>query len=102
MMKAAPDPDHALVSVVVPTRNSAPFLDVCLGSIRAQTYPAVELIVVDNHSSDNTLSIARRWTDRVFTQGPERSTQRNYGARQAAGEYLLFVDSDMVLSAKVV
>ena len=51
--------------------------------------------MVDNNSTDDTKDIARKFTDKVFNQGPERSAQRNYGAAQAKGEYLLIHDSDI-------
>lgn len=91
-----------LVSVIVPTRNSEKTLEACLASIKEQEYPRIELIVVDNHSTDNTVAIARRFADEVCEAGPERSAQRNLGAEHAAGDYLLFPDSDMVLSPDVV
>jgi glycosyltransferase involved in cell wall biosynthesis len=90
-----------MVTVVVPTRNSARTLEACLSSIRAQTYPDVEIVVVDNHSRDATQTIGRRLSDRFATTGPERSAQRNHGAALAAGSHLFFVDSDMVLSPAV-
>src|SRR5437588_11940021 len=92
----------ALVSVIVPTRNSARTLEECLVSIRSQTHPRLEVIVVDNQSTDTTLQIAERHGDLVDTCGPERSAQRNRGARLARGTYLLFVDSDMKLEPGVV
>ena len=91
-----------LVSVVVPTRNSAATLEACLRSVVNQCYPRVGLIVVDNASSDKTKEIAATFTKRVFDRGPERSAQRNFGAREGAGEYVLFIDSDMELSPDVV
>jgi glycosyltransferase involved in cell wall biosynthesis len=91
-----------LVSVIVPTRNSARTLDACLASIRGQLYSPVELIVVDNMSSDGTQLIAARYADTVESCGPERSAQRNRGAHIAHGDYLLFVDSDMTVSEGVV
>jgi glycosyltransferase involved in cell wall biosynthesis len=91
-----------LVSVVVPTYNSAAHLGPCLRSIREQTYPAIELVVVDNASVDPTKEIAGELADQVFDKGPERSAQRNYGVRKSQGEYVLIVDSDMVLSQDVV
>jgi glycosyltransferase involved in cell wall biosynthesis len=91
-----------LVSIIVPTKNSSEFLESCLQSIKDQTYQAIELIVVDNNSTDTTQEIARRFTDKVFTKGPERSAQRNFGASQATGEYVVFIDSDMMLSREVI
>ena len=88
--------------MVVPTRNSSRTVAACLASVRAQTYSDVELVVVDNHSTDATRALAERFADRVIVEGPERSNQRNLGASASTGEFLLFVDSDMVLSTRVV
>jgi glycosyltransferase involved in cell wall biosynthesis len=90
------------VTVVVPTRNSARTLDACLASIRAQKYGGIQLVVVDNGSSDGTQKIARRFADDVVEAGPERSAQRNVGARRGHGSHVFFVDSDMVLERDVV
>ncbi len=91
-----------LVSIIIPTRNSQTVLRSCLLSIKAQTYKPIEIVVVDNHSSDKTLKIAQEFTSRIFTKGPERSSQRNVGVRKAKGEYVLIIDSDMELSPEVV
>jgi glycosyltransferase involved in cell wall biosynthesis len=93
---------NALVTVVVPTRNSAAHIGPCLESIRAQTYEPIEVVVVDNHSTDATQELAQPLADRVLAIGPERSAQRNEGARAGSGDYLLFVDSDMTLAEDVV
>ena len=84
------------VTVVVPTRNNARTIEACLASVTAQTRP-VELVVVDNHSTDATPDIARRFTEHVLTGGPERSAQRNLGIERASGEWVLWLDSDMIL-----
>jgi len=91
-----------LVSVIVPTKNSARFLSTCLESITSQSYPLIELIVVDNGSTDATRVIAHRYTDNVYTWGPERSAQVNYGVERAKGRYVYKVDSDFVLERDVV
>ncbi|WP_018348170.1 glycosyltransferase family 2 protein [Longispora albida] len=90
------------VTVVVPTRNAARTLEACLTSIRAQSYPDTELVVVDNHSTDGTPEIAARYADQVLVAGPERSAQRNHGWRAGTGELVGFVDADMVLEPGVV
>lgn len=91
-----------MVSVIVPTRNSIRTLRACLSSIRTQTYSNAELIVVDNNSSDGTAQVAEELADHVVNRGPERTAQRNQGAVIARGVFLLFIDSDMVLSPTVV
>lgn len=91
-----------LVSIIVPTKNSSEFLEECLESIKNQSYKNLELIVVDNNSTDNTKEIAKKYTDKVFNFGPERSTQRNFGVKQSKGDYILIIDSDMKLSENVV
>lgn len=94
------------VSVIVPTRNSQRTLEACLTSIKNQTYQDLELIVVDNGSTDDTLPTAGQLADRLLAFGPvpwiATSAQRNLGARVAGGEYLVFIDSDMRLSPNVV
>ena len=84
-----------LVSIIVTTKNSERTFDKCLESIKNQSYKNIELIVVDNNSTDRTKEIAHKYTDAVFNLGPERSPQRNFAARQAKGEYLLINDSDI-------
>lgn len=89
------------ISVVIPTRNSGRTIEACIRSARRQTHPSVEIVVVDNASSDDTLAIAAELADIAVDSGPERSAQRNLGARLAGGEVLAFIDSDMVLSEAV-
>lgn len=91
-----------LVSVIVPTKNSGRFLEACLRSIKEQSYKEIELIVVDNFSTDNTREIAERYADKFFERGPERSAQRNYGVSMASGNFVFIIDSDMELSEGVV
>ncbi len=91
-----------LVTVVVPTCNSARFLERCLASIKNQTYSHIELIVVDEYSVDATLAIAKRYASAIYSGGPERSIKRNIGIEQAKGELVFIIDSDMVLSSLAV
>ena len=93
-----------LVSIVIPTKNSAAILPRLLNSIRAQNHQPVEVIVVDNHSTDGESELVRaRYPEvKFFTQGPERNVQRNFGARQACGRFLMFFDSDMELQPALV
>ena len=103
---------NPLVSVIVPTRNSAQFLDACLTSIKKQSYKNIEIIVVDNNSTDSTKEIVRSviarseatWQSRIFlfNKVPERITESNFGAKIATGEYFLFIESDIELSPKVI
>ena len=91
-----------LVSVIVPTYNSASLLKDCLQSIKDQTYKKLDIIVVDNNSTDDTKQIASNFTAQVFNKGPERSAQVNFGVTQAKGDYVYKVDSDFILDKDVV
>jgi glycosyltransferase involved in cell wall biosynthesis len=91
-----------LVSIIVPTKNSARFLRRCIDSVRAQTHSPLEIVVVDNHSSDETWQLAQSLADVALRTGPERSAQCNAGARVARGTYLYRVDADFVLDPEVV
>lgn len=91
-----------LVSVVIPTKNEALRLPRLVESIREQTYPTIEIIVVDNFSIDGTDLAVAGQIDRFISFGPERSAQRNRGWQVATGTYLLFLDADMVLTQTVV
>lgn len=90
-----------LVSVIIPTYNSARTLRECLVSIKNQTYQPVEIIVVDEFSSDDTPTIAKQYGV-LYSMRGERSIARNSGARKAKGAYLLFIDSDMKLNPTVI
>jgi len=97
--------NNVLVSVVITTKNEENHIGNCLEGVRCQTYPqaAIEVIVVDNNSTDQTKKIALMFTDKVFNQGPERSAQRNFGMMEKAqGKYVLFLDADMILSPTVI
>lgn len=94
-----------LVSVVVPTLNASRLVRRCLQSIADQDYSPIELIVVDGHSTDDTLSIARDFTSHVYLEGTApppagvftAPAQRNAGASRASGAYIYHVDADMIL-----
>jgi glycosyltransferase involved in cell wall biosynthesis len=97
------DHDNPLVSVIVTTRNEERNIGNCLKSIHLQTYKPIEIIVVDNNSTDKTREIALGFTDVVVDKGPERSAQRNHGLCDiASGKYAMFIDADMVLTGQLI
>ncbi len=91
-----------LVSVLVHTKNSQRTIREHLESIRNQSYGNIETIFVDNNSTDDTAKIARKFTDNIYSFGPERSAQRNFAAKKATGDYFLVPDSDMILGKNVI
>lgn len=91
-----------LVSVVVTTKNEEKNIERFLKSVKEQTYKSIEILVVDNNSADQTKAIAKRYTNKVFNKGPERSAQRNLGVDKSKGEYILVLDADMELKPRVV
>lgn len=107
---------NILVSVIITTKNEEKHIENCLRSIKSQTYlsrgseatlrdfqNSIEVIVVDNNSTDRTKEIAKKYTPNVFNFGPERSAQRNFGMlKKAKGEYMMYLDADMILSPTVI
>ncbi|MCX6766941.1 MAG: glycosyltransferase [Candidatus Moranbacteria bacterium] len=93
-----------MVSVVVNTKNEEKNIEKCLKSVADQSFPAenMEIIIVDNNSTDKTREIAGKYTNKVFDRGPERSAQKNFGVRVSKGEYFFHLDADMTLSEDVV
>lgn len=90
-----------LVSIIVTTRNEEKVIKQLLDSIQRQSYKNFEVILVDNDSADKTITIARKYPIKIIQGGPERSAQRNLGAKASKGKYLLFVDADMQLSKNI-
>ncbi len=91
-----------LVSVIVTSKNEEDVIGRLITSIKNQSYRKIEIILVDNYSKDKTIEKARGMGVKVLNFGPERSAQRNFGAKNAKGNYFLFVDADMELSKDVV
>ena len=96
-----------LISVVLGVKNANRTIDKFIQAINNQTYQNIELIIVDNDSDDGTkakldLALNQGLITKLYTQGPERSAQRNKGINEASGKYVLVLDADQYLSAKVV
>lgn len=89
--------DNPLVSVTIPTYNSARTLDATLAAVAAQTYPRVEVVVVDSHSDDATADIAVRYGAKVVQIDGKLLQARHQGTLASRGEYVLLLDSDQVL-----
>jgi len=92
---------NPLVSIVIPTHNRLEEALLCLGAVHKLDYSPVEIIVVDNASSDDTPDrIAERWPDvRLVRLGENLGAVggRNEGMRHARGEYFYFIDSDVIV-----
>jgi len=88
--------------VIVTTKNEEKNINRLLSSIKKQTYFPIEIIVVDNSSTDGTQKAARQFTKKVVNFGPERSAQRNFGIIKSTGKFFIFLDADMELSPKVI
>lgn len=92
--------NQPLISVIIPVYNVEQYLSQCLGSVINQTYPNLEIICVNDASSDGSLEILNQFAEndqRVRVIGKQNegvSRARNVGLQSANGEYVMFVDAD--------
>ena len=105
--------EPGLVSVIIPTYNSAQYLADTLNSVYAQTYRPIEIIVIDDGSTDNTKVIVKQWKANIslnhkfelhyyHQENAGAQVARNLGLKKSRGEYIQFLDSDDLLSASKV
>lgn len=91
------DGDCPQVSFCVPTLNDAETLETTLQSVRAQSYPTIEVVVVDGGSDDGTREIAARLADTVVTDEGLLGRARQTGVENSSGEVIALFDGDVVL-----
>lgn len=100
--------NNPLISIIVPAYNVAAYLPACLDSLLHQTYSDIEIIVVNDGSTDRTLDIIRQYQSederiRLIDQlNKGVSESRNIALKKAEGKYVLFVDADDWLDAKTI
>lgn len=89
-----------MISIIVPIYNAAPYLKACMDSLLAQTEKDLQIILVDDSSTDSSLSIAQAYERQdsrveVYRQAHAgQSVARNTGLAHAKGEFIAFVDAD--------
>ncbi|MFC1575591.1 glycosyltransferase family 2 protein [Gemmatimonadota bacterium] len=98
-MNASPPAERVdgLVSVVLPAFNCAEFLGDAIESVVAQRYGPMEVIVVDDGSTDDTPQVIESYEDRIVSRRQANAgvaSARNLGLKMAAGEYVAFIDGD--------
>ena len=96
--------NNPLVSVVIPVYNTAKYLPRCLDSIIHQTYHNLEIIIIDDGSTDDSYIIAKKYATKdpriklIHQKNSGQSTARNRGIKLATGIYISFIDSDDLIT----
>lgn len=94
--------ENPIVSIVIPTYNYAAFLPTAIKSCLDQTYKPIEIIVVDDGSTDNTKDTVKEFSGKIiylYQENKGVSAARNIGLELAKGDYLTFLDSDDYLTS---
>ncbi len=96
--------NHVRVSIIVPVYNDPQNLRECLAALQGMSGPAMEIVVVDDASTDDTRTVAAEMGTPTLRleQNSGPAAARNYGARGARGEILFFVDADVVVAPEAV
>ena len=94
----------ARISIVIPCYNSRKTITECLTAIRKSIYKDYEIVVVDDHSSDNTVEIAARYADKVIPLSENKGSgnARQVGMEQSSSDIICFVDSDVLIKPQTV
>lgn len=87
------------ISIIIPVLDEAPLLPVTLEALQGLRQRGHEVLVVDGGSRDGSLTIARRFADRVLMSGPVRAQRMDAGADSARHDILLFLHADTMLPA---
>ena len=96
-----------MISIIVPVYNVEEYLEECLESIRQQTYTDIEVILVNDGSTDSSKEICERFCQadsrfRLINQENQgQSVARNRGVKESVGQFIMFVDSDDVINTNV-
>ncbi len=85
------------LSIIIPTLNEAASIKNTLSALYALKDNGHEIIIVDGGSTDQTLSICKQYTDKVFNSGKGRAKQMNLGAKHASNDILVFLHADTIL-----
>jgi len=96
--------ERPLVSIIIPAYNAARYIKETLDSALAQTYPNIEVIVIDNASTDTTREVLKPYIEKGaimyfhLSENKAASGARNVGIKNAHGEFVAFLDSDDIFS----
>lgn len=93
-----------MISVIIPAYNASKTIGRCLSSVFSQTYKDLEVIIVNDGSTDDLNSALLGFTERmaVYEQANQGApAARNYGFKQSHGEFVIFLDADIVMKPKM-
>jgi len=86
-----------LVSITIPSYNSEKTLSLCLEGVSKQTYPSIETLAIDRHSTDRTRDIVANYKARIIECDGKLLAARYLGLKESKGPYVVFVDTDQIL-----
>ena len=92
-----------IISIIIPVYNVAPYIELCLQSVFNQTYPKIEVLIIDDCGKDNSMQLVESFLNKIsdsrfrvihHSKNLGLSAARNTGIKESSGDYLYFIDSD--------